>query len=138
MGVSRWTRLAIQANDVTYIDTSERSEAVKHRASFLTVPQQYALNVACRPLASFGYGTFHVGSSLTKADYHDVDLRCILPDDEYDRLFESDKGEAFLLFLNAAISEWVGARTGLPIDFQFQRATQANETLKGTRLSVGH
>jgi hypothetical protein len=110
----------------------------KHRASFLTVPQQYALNVACRPLARIGYGTFHVGSSLTKQDYHDVDLRCMLPDDEYDRMFDSDSGEPFLLFLNAAISEWLSRRTGLPIDFQFQRASQANKTFTGQRNAVGH
>ena len=111
----------------------------KHRASYLTVNQQYNLNIACRPLAMIGYGTFHVGSSLSKPDFHDVDLRCILPDDQYDAIFESDPGEAFLLFLNTAISEWVAARSGLPIDFQFQRATQANETFKGLgRNGVGH
>lgn len=110
----------------------------KHRASFLTVPQQYALNVACRPLANIGYGTFHVGSSLARADYHDVDLRCMLPDEEYDRMFDSDRGDGLLLLLNAAISEWLASRTGLPIDFQFQRASQANETFTGMRNAVGH
>jgi hypothetical protein len=106
----------------------------KHRASYLTVPQQYALNVACRPLASLGYGTFHVGSSLERADYHDVDLRCIVPDEEYDQHF--DGNEELRLFLNAAVSEWVAARTGLPIDFQFQRASEANE-FDGRRNGVG-
>lgn len=110
----------------------------KHRASYLTVAQAYNLNVVCRPIALIGYGTFHVGSSLTRPDYHDVDLRCILPDEDYDRMFESDRGEPFLLFLNTAISEWIASRTGLPIDFQFQRATQANETFKGRRNGVGH
>src|SRR5258707_691931 len=108
---------------------SESSE--KHRASYLTVSQSYNLNIVCRPVASIGYGTLHVGSSLTSPSYHDVDLSCILPDDEYDRMFESDRGESFLTFLNTAISEWIANRTGLPIDFQFQRATEANETFKG-------
>ena len=106
--------------------------------SYLTVSQAYSLNVACRPLAAIGYGTFHVGSSLTNPDYHDVDLRCMLPDEEYDRIFDSDKGDGFLQFLNAAISEWVTARTGLPIDFQFQRATEANAAFTGRRNAVGH
>jgi hypothetical protein len=110
----------------------------KHRASYLTVNQAYNLNIACRPLALIGYGTFHVGSSLTKQDYHDVDLRCMLPDEQYDSMFGSDSGEAFLLFLNTAVSEWLAARSGLPIDFQFQRATEANETFKGRRNGVGH
>jgi hypothetical protein len=109
----------------------------KHRVSYLTVSQAYNLNCACQPVASIGYGTFHVGSSLTRPDYHDVDLRCILPDDEYDRMFESDRGDQFLAFLNTAISEWIASRTGLPIDFQFQRATQANEKFMGRRNGVG-
>ena len=110
----------------------------KHRVSWLTVSQAYSLNVVCRPLAAIGYGTFHVGSSLDNPNYHDVDLRCMLPDDEYDRMFDSDRGDGFLLFLNAAISEWISSRTGLPIDFQFQRATEANATFTGRRNAVGH
>lgn len=109
----------------------------KHRVSYLTVSQQYDLNIACRPLAAFGHGTFHVGSSLAKPDYRDVDLRCMMPDDEYDRLLTLF-AHAGILFLNTAISEWVTARTGLPIDFQFQRSTQANEEFDGPRNAVGH
>lgn len=109
----------------------------KRRASFLTVSQQYDLNAVCSSMPCFGFGTFHVGSSLTKPDYHDVDLRCILEDEEFDRMFTNpDKGEHRLQFLNTAISEWIAARTGLPIDFQFQRMTDANEKFKGTRNGV--
>lgn len=110
----------------------------KHRASYLTVSQQYDLNVACKALAPFGYGTFHVGSSLERSDYHDVDLRCILEDDEYGRLIGGRGSKERLEFLNTAISEWIAARTGLPIDFQFQQATDANEKFKGRRNAVGH
>jgi len=110
----------------------------KRRASYLTVSQQYVLNVACRALAPFGYGTFHVGSSLTNPDYHDVDLRCILDDDEYGRLIGGRGSKERLAFLNTAISEWIAARTGLPIDFQFQQQTDANAKFKGRRNSVGH
>ena len=115
----------------------------KHRAGYLTVLQAYNLNVACRPLAPFGWGTFHVGSSLTRPDWHDVDLRCILPDEEYDRMFgeEDEYQVARLAFLNVAISEWLANRSGLPIDFQFQRATQANEAHPQEscpRNGVGH
>lgn len=117
----------------------------KHRASYLTVLQQYNLNTACKQLRMLGYGTYHVGSSLTKPDYHDVDLRCILPDVDFDRLFGPGHhgnglyGENFRLFLNAAISEWIVQRTGLPIDFQFQKQSEANEKYKGQgRNAVGH
>jgi hypothetical protein len=43
-----------------------------------------------------------------------------------------------ILFLNTAISEWIAERTGLPIDFQFQKASEANEKFKGRRNGVGH
>lgn len=112
----------------------------KHRASWLTVSEQYALNAACRPVGAIGYGTFHVGSSLARPDYHDVDLRCCLPDDEFDQMFGGDKADR-LPFLNAAISEWIAARTGLPIDFQFQRSSDANEKYPSPehpRNGVGH
>ncbi len=101
----------------------------KHRVSYLTVSQTYDLSIACRALRDFGYGTFHVGSSLIRADYRDVDLRCILPNKEFDELFaneSSEIGDRKLKFLNVAISEWIAARTGLPIDFQFQRMSDAN------------
>lgn len=115
----------------------EAANKIKHYASYLTVPQTYALNVACRPVAGLGYGTFHVGSSLERADYHDVDLRCMLPDEEYDRMFPGDEGEKLLKFLNVAVSEWIAARCGLPIDFQFQRASNANAEFKQRRNGVG-
>lgn len=95
-----------------------------HRVSYLTVSEQYNLNIACRPVSNIGYGTFHVGSSLRTRDFRDVDLRCILPNEEFDGWL---KNPDLHKFLNVAISEWIAARTGLPIDFQFQRATDANE-----------
>lgn len=116
-----------------------KPETEKHRASYLTVSQQFNLNVACRVLRGFGFGTYHVGSSLNKPDYHDIDLRCIMPDDEYDKMFSPDGiiNPSRVLFLNTAISEWIQARTGLPIDFQFQRQTEANAEFKGPRNAVG-
>ncbi len=111
------------------------------RVSFLTVNQTFNLNAACKVLNGFGYGTFHVGSSLTRADFHDVDLRCILPNKEFDAIFFGDYRDRKLAFLNAAISEWIKARTGLPIDFQFQRETDANHEFPMAthrRNGVGH
>lgn len=110
----------------------------KYRVNFLTVSQNFDLNVACKALDVFdAYGVFHVGSSLTVPDYRDVDLRCILPNKEFDQMFHGEQRDAKLKFLNVAISEWIQARTGLPIDFQFQRMTDANEEFKGTRNAVG-
>lgn len=109
---------------------------MKDRVSFLTVNEAFNLNIACAPLRMWGLGTYHVGSSLERDDYHDVDLRCILENKEFDAMFADDNDEK-LKFLNVAISEWIASRTGLPIDFQFQRMTDANEKFQGRRNGVG-
>ena len=93
----------------------------------------YNLNMACRILTEafgFGWGVFLVGSSLKKRDFRDVDIRCILPDEEYQRLFPGLKGNPqtnpLWCLICTSISEWLAARTGLPIDFQIQMASEAN------------
>ena len=107
------------------------------RHGHLSVAEQYNLRLACQALwAAFGINTYQVGSSLTRADYRDVDLRCILDDAEFDAFI----GKRFTPkhhLLNVAISEWLAARSGLPIDFQFQRRTEANlEETSGNRNCV--
>ena len=110
----------------------------RKRASYLTVSQQYNLNVVCRPVsAMFGYGVYQVGSSLERLDYRDVDLRCILANDEYDQMFAGDDQGKRARFLSVAISEWIASRTGLPIDFQFQREAEANAEFDGPRNCIG-
>jgi hypothetical protein len=99
------------------------------RASYLTVAQAFNLNHACRALTAAGYDTYQVGSSLDRPDYRDVDLRALLQNAEFDAMFEGNKERLHLL--NVAISEWLAARTGLPIDFQFQRQADANVEFKG-------
>lgn len=116
----------------------QRAEASvgRRRPNYLTVSQGFNLEHACRLLtASFGFNTYHVGSSLSRPDWRDVDLRCILPDAEYDVLIGASKHR--LMLMNVALSEWVAARTGLPIDFQFQRMTEANMEFDGRRNFVG-
>jgi hypothetical protein len=65
----------------------------------------------------------------------------ILPDDEYDHLFPGLKGNpqtnALWCLMCCAISEWLAARTGLPIDFQVQRMTEANREFPGRRNALG-
>jgi len=41
------------------------------------------------------------------------------------------------MLLNVAMSEWLEARTGLPIDFQFQQQTAANRDHTGRRNFLG-
>lgn len=93
------------------------------RVNYLTVAQNFALEAACAVLNDAGYGAYLVGSCMERPNFRDVDLRCILDDEEFDARFKGQRVR--LRLLNAALSEWVTARTGLPIDFQFQSRTEA-------------
>jgi hypothetical protein len=107
----------------------------KARVSHLTVPTFFALDVACRPLVdSFGHSLYLVGSCMTRPDFRDVDLSLMLPDEQYTAMFPNKYAQ---LFLNAAVSDWLKARTGLPIDFKFQDTTKANEEHRGPRNLMG-
>lgn len=92
--------------------------------------------------AAFGYPPYHVGSSLTEKTWRDVDVRLILPDDEYEALgLGSAKGEfqmqnAKWVALCLAFSALGKQLTGLPIDFQIQQQTAANEAYKGPRSAL--
>lgn len=116
------------------------SQAPKRRVSWLSVPEMFSLNVATAAIVrAFGWRVFLVGSALERRDYRDVDVRCILPDEEFAKLCaEPDAwNDERLALLNAALSEWLSSRTGLPIDFQFQPRTEANEKFPGRRISLG-
>jgi hypothetical protein len=96
------------------------------RKSHLTTAQFAILNDACIPLReAFGPWLFLVGSVTERADFRDVDLRLILPDGEFDQLFD---GRVMLWSLVClTIGQYLAAITALPIDFQIQRMTEANE-----------
>lgn len=100
------------------------------RANWVPAPNYFELNQACLILAeAFGYNFYLVGSSLLKRDFRDVDVRGILPDDEWDALFGQHSNasvNARLSVLNASISLWLRSHSDLPIDFQFQRQSEAN------------
>lgn len=102
------------------------------RTSYLTVPQQHRLNDACLGLvrAFKGNHPYHVGSSAMGGHekFHDVDVRMMLDDKEFKRMF---RRRSWLLLANSAISHQLELATGLPIDFQFQDTTQANEEFGG-------
>lgn len=64
-----------------------------------------------------------VGSARTRPDYRDVDVRLILPDTEHARL----KKHVDVQQLGLTVSLWGQRVTGLPIDFQVQQMTAAND-----------
>lgn len=109
--------------------------------SNLSPPRLYALDAACRPISEafgFGVGPYLVGSvqERTAGPSSDVDVRLILPDKQYDRLFAKQSPE-FRTLLDLAFSGWLAAQTGLPIDFQIQRRTEANELHPKPRNPLG-
>ena len=108
--------------------------------SVLSPPRLYALDAACRPIRkAFGSWPYLVGSVQERkpGPLSDVDVRLILSDKKYDRLF-GKQSAAFRTVLDLAFSAWLAQQTGLPIDFQIQRMTEANANHAGKqRNSLG-
>lgn len=80
---------------------------------------------------AFGETAYHVGSSTRGKSWRDVDVRLMLDDEEFDALFPgyrcAHQRDAKWALICAGISELGKRITGLPIDFQIQRATAANK-----------
>lgn len=107
------------------------------RATFLSPPDMYRLDWACRPIRlAFDTPPYLVGSALEHAGYRDVDLRLILDDKRFKRLVDGS-GELRLL-LNIALSDLITASAGqrAPIDFQIQSMSEAN-AIAGKRVPMG-
>ena len=107
------------------------------RRSYLSTLQFHRLEHACAEVnRCLGHPPYLVGSSTKRPDYRDVDLRSVLPDDEFDALFGSSI-EFWSLFC-LAVSAYLSQVSGLPIDYQVQRRTEANAKFGGkTRNPMG-
>jgi hypothetical protein len=115
----------------------------RRKANYIGAPACFLLEQACQHVAAAfgGYGLYQVGSSLERPDWRDVDLRFILDDEEFARLFP-DAGEHWefdprWLLLTTSISARLSQQTGLPIDFQFQPMSHANKRHNKPRNAVG-
>jgi hypothetical protein len=123
------------------------SEEPRKKGIYVGAPACFALELACKDLmAAFGNGgggCYLVGSALQRPDWRDIDVRFMLPDDEFDVLFPGTRENGIWEFdsrwlvMTTAIADWLAKRTGLPIDFQFQSQTHANERHKGRRNALG-
>lgn len=102
----------------------------------LTTFDLWRLEQACTPLgAAFGWSTYIVGSTQTgKENPGDVDVRTLVDDDLFDQLFPTVEIWQVACIGMAA---WLHLQTGLPVDFQYQRMSQANGK-KGRRNPVGN
>lgn len=89
---------------------------------------------------AFGHLPYLVGTAAMGKQWRDVDVRLILPDDEFDAFFPPvarDEPDGRWGLLCAAISELARQRTGLPVDFQIQRQSYANDRFPGVRHALG-
>jgi len=109
------------------------SEA-KVRKSGLTTLDLHALDRAVATIVPASWGTYLVGTAQTGGEYRDVDVRTVLADDEFDAVFGTrfDLWESYCF----AVASWLKAATGLPIDYQVQRMTEATQK-DGPRNPLG-
>lgn len=104
----------------------------KRRSTALTTHDLYNLDAACQLVAkSFGppYLVGSVNEGTARPPWRDVDVRLMLDDAEFDALFGDNLQRWELLSL--AIGDYLRQRTGLPIDFQIQRRSEANKRHAG-------
>lgn len=110
-------------------------------ASYLSPPDFQRLDLACYPIYRAYGAAYLVGSVLTRPDFRDIDLRYILFDEEYDRMFPGEDADSprKLCLLNVALSRMIAdsAQLAWPVDFQFQRMTEANAEFDGMRNPMG-
>ena len=104
----------------------------KPRTDLLTTVELYNLDAACRLIsrAFDGGPPYLVGTAADgSADsYRDVDVRLMLDDEEFAAVCPT---LARWELLCLAFSAYLRERTGLPVDFQIQRTTEANERYGG-------
>lgn len=113
------------------------------KVNYIGAPAIFALEMACWTIneAFDCYGCYLVGSSLERQDWRDVDIRMIMSDEAFAAQFP-DAGQHWehnpkWVLLTCAIAAWLRQQTGLPIDFQIQPQSHANERHKGQRHAIG-
>lgn len=120
---------------------AQADQPSRTRATWLPVPQVFALShVAMIVNEAFGEQCYLVGSALEHKNWRDVDVRMIFSDEKWNALFGVGAGhlQPFWSLLCAAISEYMGSRCSLPIDFQIQRRSEVKpEEWKKPRHPLG-
>jgi hypothetical protein len=120
-----------------------RRAARKARVNNLPFPQSVLVGLFAKTVhEAFGGQAYLVGSCVTTKDYRDVDVRLLLADVEFDEQFppEGARPQSMNLkqaAMGAAFSYYGRHLTGLPIDFQIQKQSEANERHKGPRIPLG-
>lgn len=131
-------------------DTSDEPKITPTKGLYVGAPACFVLEIACQQLhraydhPDYHMGIYLVGSALERPDWRDVDVRMILQDEYFEQLFPSAvvaqgawEFDPRWMILTVAVSDWLRKQTGLPIDFQFQPMTHANERHKKRRNALG-
>jgi hypothetical protein len=111
----------------------------KLKPSGVGQPQTFYLNdFGQKVLDCFGHCPYLVGSATQGKKWRDVDVRLILPDEEWASWGFGDPKNpggkwAILCMAFSALGKHI---TGLPIDFQIQQTTDANARFKGRREAL--
>ena len=130
-------------SNVVYEDIAELKSAARKKAVYVGAPACFALEQCCQHINdAFGdFGCYLVGSAMERQDWRDVDVRYIMPDEKFAELFPKAgqhwEHDPRWLLLNVAISGWLRTMTGLPVDFQIQPQTHANERHSKPRSALG-
>lgn len=103
------------------------------------------LNVTCRLVKeAYNAPMFIMGSSLRGIGWRDVDVRCIMPVDQFKRLFpmcyknyKHRTSDRFWTISCISITALLRQSTGLPIDFQFVAEDLAERWNDKECLSIG-
>ena len=94
-----------------------------------------------RVFDAFGETPYLVGSAATSKTWRDVDVRLMLNDDDFHGLFPNYARLSQLdlkwCLLCDALAELARCQTGLPVDFQIQAQSTANEKYPGVRIPLG-
>jgi hypothetical protein len=135
-------RIAVPTVNVTAIEQRSEPDGEPSRAHFLPCPEALLLDNACllinEAFGERGYGCYLVGSALKRREFRDVDVRYIMKDDEFDALFTSSPGvNALWSLVCSSVSLLLQRQSGLPVDFQIQRMTDANKKYPGGRHALG-
>jgi len=104
--------------------------------SKLTTMAMFRLDRACEPIReAYGNCPYLVGSTVDgNGTGRDVDVRLILPDDQFEALFPTIE---IWQITCLGIGSWLESSTNLPIDFQIQKQSIANEKHQGGRNPLG-
>lgn len=104
--------------------------------SGLTTSELHRLDRACMDVfRAFRRPPYLVGTAVDGETFRDVDVRAILDDAEFDDIF-GRRPQLWSLFC-VAVSVYLATSTGLRVDFQVQRRTEANEKHSGPRNPLG-